>query len=71
MTSVSASLWQSASGGVAHCHPSGVCGAGVLFRAYPEPWQVLSRRADSLQLVHTQDTMPALKDVALNILSGA
>ncbi|KAL3135495.1 hypothetical protein ABBQ38_005975 [Trebouxia sp. C0009 RCD-2024] len=41
---------------------------GVLFRAYPDPWQVLSRRGDSLTLVHTQDTMPILKDVALNIL---
>lgn len=44
---------------------------GVLFRVYPEPWQVLSRRGDKLQLVHTQDTMPVLKDVALNILAKA
>ena len=47
------------------------CAAGVLFRAYPEPWQVLCRRGDKLQLVHTQDTMPELKHVALNILPQA
>lgn len=41
---------------------------GVLFRAYPDPWQVLRRHGDRLELVHTQDTMPGLKDVALNIL---
>ena len=45
--------------------------AGVLFRAYPDPWQVLRRQRDRLQLVHTQDTMPVLKHVALNILSQA
>ena len=42
--------------------------AGVLFRAYPDPWQVLRRYNDRLELVHTQDTMPELKEVALKIL---
>ncbi|KAK9814690.1 hypothetical protein WJX72_009846 [[Myrmecia] bisecta] len=41
---------------------------GVLFRCYPGPWQVLRRQGDDLQLIHTQETAPSLKDVALNIL---
>lgn len=44
---------------------------GVLFRAYPDPWQVLRRYNDRLELVHTQDTMPELKEVALKILPKA
>lgn len=41
----------------------------VLFRAYPGPWQVLRRHQDgSMQLVHEQDSMPSLKEVALEIL---
>lgn len=43
--------------------------AGALFRAYPGPWQVLRRYAeDNLQVVHTQDDMPTLKQVACDIL---
>eukprot|EP00271_Cylindrocystis_brebissonii_P021859 TRINITY_DN809_c0_g2_i1.p1 TRINITY_DN809_c0_g2~~TRINITY_DN809_c0_g2_i1.p1 ORF type:complete len:324 (+),score=46.60 TRINITY_DN809_c0_g2_i1:40-1011(+) len=44
---------------------------GKLFRVYPGPWQVL--RGDSsggLSLVHTQEDMPTLKEVVLNILGG-
>ncbi|KAK9841778.1 hypothetical protein WJX81_002326 [Elliptochloris bilobata] len=46
-------------------------GGGVLFRAYPGPWQVLRGTPldpGSLQVIHTQDTMPTLKQVALEIL---
>ena len=42
--------------------------AGALFRAYPGPWQVLRRDREGLRVVHTQDTMPSLKEVALEIL---
>jgi len=43
--------------------------AGALFRAYPGPWQVLRRYAENkLQVVHTQDDMPTLKQVACDIL---
>jgi len=48
---------------------------GVLFRAYPGPWQVLTRRNidgdEQLTVVHTQETMPTLKEVALDILPRA
>ena len=41
----------------------------------PHAWhfisQVLKRTRDGLQTVHTQDTMPSLKEVALNILPNA
>ena len=45
--------------------------AGVLFRAYPGPWQVLRGSPldpQNLHVIHTQDTMPTLKEVALDIL---
>lgn len=42
---------------------------GSLFRVYPGPWQVLRRYRDgSMRTVHTQDTRPSLRDVALKIL---
>lgn len=42
---------------------------GKLFRVYPGPWQVLQGNSvDGLQCIHTQETMPTLKEVALNIL---
>lgn len=44
---------------------------GTLFRAYPGPWQVFRRglsSADGTALVHSQETMPSLKEVALEIL---
>lgn len=40
---------------------------GKLFRAYPGPWQVFRAGV----CIHRQDTMPSLKDVALNILPQA
>lgn len=42
----------------------------VLFRAYPEPWQVLRRRRadDSYELVYTSDEFPGVQKVALEIL---
>jgi len=41
----------------------------VLFRCYPEPWQVLRRRREGvLELVHTFEKFVSVKDVALNIL---
>eukprot|EP00899_Mesostigma_viride_P006087 jgi/Mesvir1/1547/Mv14530-RA.1 len=44
---------------------------GILFRAYPGPWQVLRRDSvGNIVCVHTQETMPSLKEVALNILRG-
>ncbi len=48
--------------------------AGVLFRAYPGPWQVLvrdRRYPDQTRVVHTQDTPPTLREVALDILPNA
>ncbi|OAE26218.1 hypothetical protein AXG93_3457s1450 [Marchantia polymorpha subsp. ruderalis] len=41
---------------------------GVLFRAYPGPWQVLRRVDFKYICLHEQPTMPTLKEVALNIL---
>ena len=55
----------------------GVTLAGVLFRMYPGPFQVYRRGSDPtsgldmLQLIHTQDSMPTLREVALNILPSA
>ena len=44
-------------------------GGGVLFRAYPEDWQVLCRNSmGATQLVHTQQEMPTLREVQLEIL---
>ncbi len=43
--------------------------AGALFRCYPGPWQVLRRpRGGDMVVVHTQETRPSLKEVALEIL---
>jgi hypothetical protein len=45
--------------------------AGTLFRAYPGPWQVLRGTPldpSSFRVIHTQDDMPTLKQVALDIL---
>ena len=43
--------------------------AGVLFRQYPGPWQVLQRdKHDGLTVLHTQGSMPSLKEVSLEIL---
>jgi hypothetical protein len=45
---------------------------GVLFRVYPGPWQVLLRVGeDELEVVHTQENQPTLKEVALEILPKA
>ena len=47
---------------------------GLLFRAYPGPWQVLRRNPKDLsekRVVWTGDTMPSLKQVALEILPGS
>eukprot|EP00850_Spirogloea_muscicola_P007841 SM000040S14853 [mRNA] locus=s40:733852:735758:+ [translate_table: standard] len=44
---------------------------GKLFRAYPGPWQVLREARRGLDLVHSQDDMPSLKQVALEILPAA
>lgn len=47
-------------------------GGGVLFRAYPGPWQVLLRISqDDVVVVHVQDEQPSLKSVALDILPKA
>lgn len=47
-------------------------GGGVLFRAYPGPWQVLLRiNKEEVLVVHTQDERPSLKEVALNVLPKA
>eukprot|EP01018_Ginkgo_biloba_P007669 Gb_05902 [translate_table: standard] len=43
-------------------------GGGTLFRSYPGPWKVLRKVNDKHVCLHQQDTMPSLKDVALNIL---
>lgn len=40
------------------------CAAGALFRVYPGPWQVLRRDRNGLRVVHTQETMPSLKEVS-------
>jgi hypothetical protein len=45
--------------------------AATLFRAYPGPWQVLLRDPfdnSKIRVAHTQETMPSLKEVALDIL---
>jgi hypothetical protein len=47
-------------------------GGGVLFRAYPGPWQVLLRLSqEEVVVVHVQDEQPSLKTVALDILPRA
>jgi hypothetical protein len=48
--------------------------AGVLFRAYPGPWQVLRRSPidpEATQCVWSSDTRPSLKEVSLEILPNA
>lgn len=47
------------------------CAAGVLFRCYPGPYVVMRRYQDDLRVVHTQETMPTLKQVAVEILPNA
>lgn len=43
--------------------------SGVLFRAYPGPWQVgRVDRDHQVRVVHSQDERPSLREVALNIL---
>ncbi|XP_010439656.1 PREDICTED: protein LOW PSII ACCUMULATION 3, chloroplastic [Camelina sativa] len=44
---------------------------GVLFRCYPGPWQVLRRTRNKYICVHQQESMPSLKEVALDILASA
>ena len=42
---------------------------GVLYRVYPEPWQVFTRRqGQRVNKVYEQETMPTTKEVALEIL---
>lgn len=50
------------------------CHAGVLFRAYPGPWQVLRRSMidpDATQCVWSSQTRPTLKQVSLEILPNS
>jgi hypothetical protein len=50
------------------------CPAGVLFRAYPGPWQVLLRNPrdpEDTRCVWTSAERPSLKQVALGILPNA
>ncbi|OWM65007.1 hypothetical protein CDL15_Pgr028725 [Punica granatum] len=44
---------------------------GTLFRCYPGPWKVLRRLGNRYVTLHQQETMPSLKEVALNILPSA
>lgn len=44
---------------------------GALFRCYPGPWKVLRRMGNRYLCVHQQETMPSLKEVALDILPSA
>lgn len=44
---------------------------GTLFRCYPGPWRVLRRVGNKYFNVHQQETMPSLKEVALDILPAA
>ncbi|KAI5656438.1 hypothetical protein M9H77_25231 [Catharanthus roseus] len=44
---------------------------GVLFRCYPGPWKVLRRVRNRYICLHQQETMPSLKEVALEILPSA
>nr|GMD97362.1 protein LOW PSII ACCUMULATION 3, chloroplastic [Ipomoea batatas] len=41
---------------------------GVLFRCYPGPWKVLRKTRNSYVCLHQQESMPSLKEVALDIL---
>ncbi|TMX00862.1 hypothetical protein EJD97_025802 [Solanum chilense] len=44
---------------------------GVLFRCYPGPWKVFRRVGSSYICLHQQESMPSLKEVALDILPSA
>ncbi|XP_024030573.1 protein LOW PSII ACCUMULATION 3, chloroplastic isoform X2 [Morus notabilis] len=44
---------------------------GTLFRSYPGPWKVLRKVRNKYICLHQQETMPSLKEVALNILPSA
>ncbi|XP_074382530.1 uncharacterized protein LOC141724326 isoform X2 [Apium graveolens] len=44
---------------------------GTLFRCYPGPWKVLRRVGNKFISLHEQDSMPSLKEVALDILPSA
>ncbi|KAH9606527.1 hypothetical protein KSS87_018917 [Heliosperma pusillum] len=44
---------------------------GTLFRCYPGPWKVLKTMGSRYTCVHQQETMPSLKEVALDILPSA
>ncbi|KAL3645780.1 hypothetical protein CASFOL_010960 [Castilleja foliolosa] len=44
---------------------------GVLFRCYPGAWKVLKKFGNRYKCVHQQETMPSLKEVALDILPSA
>ncbi|CAN1174908.1 hypothetical protein LINPERHAP2_LOCUS31613 [Linum perenne] len=47
---------------------------GILFRCYPGPWKVLRkdrRKNNSYVCLHQQESMPSLKEVALDILPSA
>ncbi|XP_060207749.1 protein LPA3 [Lycium barbarum] len=44
---------------------------GVLFRCYPDPWKVFRRVGNTYICLHQQESMPSLKEVALDILPPA
>ncbi|KAF3685398.1 hypothetical protein BC332_00938 [Capsicum chinense] len=44
---------------------------GVLFRCYPGPWKVFRRVGSTYLCLHQQESMPSLKEVALDILPSA
>ncbi|XP_049377852.1 uncharacterized protein LOC125842592 [Solanum stenotomum] len=44
---------------------------GVLFRCYPGPWKVFRRVGSTYICLHQQESMPSLKEVALDILPSA
>lgn len=44
---------------------------GVLFRCYPGPWKVFRRVGSTYICLHKQESMPSLKEVALDILPSA
>ncbi|MCD7461680.1 hypothetical protein HAX54_046804 [Datura stramonium] len=44
---------------------------GVLFRCYPGPWKVFRRVGSTYMCLHQQESMPSLKEVALDILPSA
>ncbi|KAH0741425.1 hypothetical protein KY290_034468 [Solanum tuberosum] len=44
---------------------------GVLFRCFPGPWKVFRRVGSTYICLHQQESMPSLKEVALDILPSA